>query len=269
MGGRHEEGHDELNRTLTLIGHAQAMKGPGSAMTAGRARLVLGVAPGADAEALSSAFRAAVKGAHPDHGGDAEHLRDVVEAHRVLKALAAARFNLPPARRSTADRRPPPPRLLRLEISVLEALFGGERRLEADPGRLIDVRLPAGLRSGEALRLKHAGPGGGALLLRIVIAAEEALSVRGHDLWLTASAGADQLDEGARLEIDTPRGRRAIQTPAGADAGAALRLRGEGLPARGPHPVGDLIVRLVREEAVADEPAARTLLRRFAARWAA
>jgi curved DNA-binding protein len=50
--------------------------------------------------------------------------------------------------------------------------------------------------------------------------------------------------------------------------GAKVRLKGEGLPARGRHPAGDLILKLKLDPA-GEEPASRQLLRRFSARWAA
>ncbi len=92
--------------------------------------------------------------------------------------------------------------------------------------------------------------------------------MRGHDLVLEVTAVVDQLDEGERLEVETPRGRRALAAPKAIADGGKVRLKGEGLPARGRHPSGDLILKLTLPPP-ADEPASRKLLRRFSARWAA
>jgi curved DNA-binding protein len=53
-----------------------------------------------------------------------------------------------------------------------------------------------------------------------------------------------------------------------AAARGLVRLPGQGLPARGPHPAGDLFLRL---EVLGDgaESAARSQLKRFWAAWAA
>lgn len=253
------------------------MTGHDGGMTAGRARALLGVGAAADADALTRAYRTAVKAAHPDRaGGDVERLREVIEAHRLLRALADARLAFAPARQAPrpasstppAPAEPAPVRTLRLQISVAEALFGGERRVDVGGGRWTDVQLPAGLRAGEGLRLAGADPGGGDVLLLVGLAPDAGLSVRGDDVWLELSLPAWQLCEGARLEIDTPRGRRAFVAPPGVETGAPVRLKGEGLPARGRRAAGDLIVRLNRD-GVADESASRRLLRRFSARWAA
>lgn len=234
-------------------------------MSASKARQLLGLPAGANAPALALAYRNAVKAAHPDRdGGDAERLRQVIDAHRILKSLCDASLMFAPVKRRTAARKT----ALLLRISVCEALFGGERRIELDGGPRVDVQLPAGLRSGDVLRLAGMGAGGLDVMLRIEIDSEQGLSVRGHDLWLDLAIEPRQLRGGERVELTTPRGPRAFLAPHGAERGAVVRLRGEGLPPRDRRPAGDLIVRL-RAADPADESAARGMLRRFSARWAA
>jgi curved DNA-binding protein len=245
------------------------------AMTAEQARTILGVDAGADAGAVGRAYRSAVKQAHPDHGGDAERLGQVLEAHRLLIRLArvrsvfAARRAAAPAASTPA---PPPspapaPQLVRLSIGLEEALFGAVRPVEAAGGRRLQVRLPAGVRAGEQLRLKGAGPGGADVLVRVELKPEPGVSLKGADIWLEVHAPARRLREGQKLEVDTPRGRRAFAAPKVIEAEALVRLKGEGLPARGRHPQGDLILRLTLQPE--PRPGARELLRRFSARWAA
>lgn len=234
-------------------------------MTAGQARKLLGLPPGAGADQVSRAFRAAVKEAHPDRGGDPDRLRRIIEAHRVLKALAEAKLAFAPAPASASET--PRARTMPLRITVAEAMLGGRRRVDLG-GRELDVTLPEGLRAGDAVRLAKAEADGRDVLLRIAIASEGGFSVHGHDVWLEAAVGEDRLGEGARVEVDTPRGRRAVTAPEILVDGAKVRLKGEGLPPRGRHPAGDLILKL-RLEASEEEPASRRLLRRFAARWAA
>jgi curved DNA-binding protein len=239
-------------------------------MTPKRAREVLKAPANADPAVLARAFRAAVKACHPDHqGGDAERLRQVIEAHRLLQQLHEARQEMfPPGAAETARPAPEPQATTEhIDISVAEALFGGERRVRLASGRELAVRLPPGLRSGETLRLAGAA-GRCDVLLKIGVAGEANLSVRGDDLWLKVSAPLKQIDEGARLEVDTPRGRRAVWLSRKAGLKRLLRRPGEGLPARGGHARGDLFLRIEAEAAPA-ESAAKTLLRRFAATWAA
>jgi len=238
-------------------------------MTAAEARRILGLEAGADAGAVGRAYRLAVKDAHPDHGGDAERLGRVLEAHKLLVKLAKVRTVFAAARTTAAPPPPPrpPPRILRLSIDLAEAIFGGQRPVEAAPGRRLQVRLPAGVRSGEQLRLKGAGDDGSDVLVRVDLRLEPGVSLKGQDIWLEVSAPARRLREGQKLEVDTPRGRRAFAAPKTIEEEALVRLKGEGLPARGRHPQGDLILRL--KLAPEPRPGARELLKRFSARWAA
>src|SRR4051812_11791252 len=175
-------------------------------MTPKRAREVLNAPSNADTATLARAFRAAVKDCHPDReGGDAERLRQVIEAHRILQQLQEARRRTaaaepvlrPAPQPASRPEATPQPVLETLDISVTEALFGGERRVQLLSGRALDVRLPAGLRPGETLRLSGAA-GGGDVRLKINVTGLPNLAVRGDDLWLMITAPLKQIDEGAR-----------------------------------------------------------------------
>ena len=234
-------------------------------MTAGQARELLGLATDADAAALGRAYRTAVKAAHPDlGGGDAERLRLVIDAHRLLKSLRETRILFSPAPAVA-----PVKAALSAKITLEEAIKGARRRLTQPGGGSLQVRLPKGLRAGDVLRLKRRD--GGDVLVRIAVLPEPGVTVRGDDLWLEVSAPAGQVKPGARLEVDTPRGRRALVAPDGMADGKPIRLKGQGLPARGRHPAGDLILKLRLEPTAAEvrETVSQTLLRRFSARWAA
>ncbi len=236
-------------------------------MTAGQARELLGLTTDADAAALARAYRTAVKAAHPDlGGGDPERLRLVIDAHRLLKSLRQTRIVFAPAPTSA----PAKAVALSSKITLEEAIKGARRRLTLPGGGSLQVRLPRGLRAGDVLRLRR--PEGDDVLVRITLHPEPGVTVRGDDLWLEVSAPSGQVKPGARLEVDTPRGRRALVAPDGVADGKPIRLKGQGLPARGRHAAGDLILKLrlaPAQAGAASETVSQTLLRRFSARWAA
>lgn len=238
------------------------------AMTAGQARELLGLPLDAGADELARAYRAAVKTAHPDLGGDdPERLRLVIEAHRVLKSLGDARMIFPPVRQPSAREQS-----ITVKITLREAVAGGRRRLKLKGGKTVDVRLPKGLRPGDTLKLSKVSATGADVLVQIAYRSEAGICVHGDDLWLEVRATGGQVQPGARFEVDTPRGRRALIAPDGACEGRPIRLKGQGLPAHGEHSAGDLILKLILDPAVdgpAKEAASKSLLRRFSARWAA
>lgn len=231
---------------------------PPPVLTPSAARALLGVAPGADERELRAAYREAAKHAHPDRpGGDAALFRDVQAAYRLLQDQPPPRqIHFPPACATPAE----PVRQARLEIDVATAVSGGAQELTID-GRRLRLKLPPGLRADDKVRVD------GVTFLVSHKPTREAL-IRGDDLWLTGKVDKRVLTEGGRVEVDTPLGPRLAWISTKAASRGLVRLPGQGLPARGPHPVGDLFLRL---EAVSSgvESAARALLKRFAAAWAA
>jgi curved DNA-binding protein len=221
------------------------------------ARAVLGVGPLASAGDLRRAFREAAKAAHPDRpGGDGERFRKVVDAYHRLRGLPPPRDRIvqPPATR------PPDPDVL--SVTPLVALRGGLVEHLLSDGRRIRVRLPPGLRTGDAVRAGAAG-------LSVVVRGAGDMLVRGDDLWVSVAVSERTLAEGGRIALETPLGRRIVWITRKAGERGLVRLEGQGLPARGRHRQGHLFLRLAPKTGGQVDSAARVLLRRFTAAWAA
>jgi curved DNA-binding protein len=219
------------------------------------ARDLLGVGPRAGAADVRRAFHEAAKNAHPDRpGGDEHRFRQVLAAyHRLQPAARAERIIQPPA--------PAAPEPAILTLVPIVALRGGAVEHTLASGRRIRVKLPPGLREGDVVRA------GGAELTVVLRGAPDML-VRGDDLWISVQAPARALAQGGRVALETPIGRRIVWLTKKAGERGLVRLVGQGLPARGKRPQGHLFLRLTPAGGEAHS-AARTLLRRFAAAWAA
>jgi curved DNA-binding protein len=217
---------------------------------------LLGLTGPVEGEALTAAFRIAIKAARPEAaGGSEERFRKTIAAWRLIQRQSAPLALAAPAT--------PPPAVPVLAISPLDALNGGvaEVRLGA---RTLRVRVPAGLRTGEHLRLKAAGEDGADLYLPVLVRGAEGLSALGDDLYMTCPVSHRLLADGGRLEIGTHAGPRSAWLVAGHQP-LRLRLKGLGLPARGSRPQGHLFVTL---EPTEDTPsAAEDLLIRFTRVW--
>ncbi len=218
-------------------------------MDSRRARAVLGVRGQPDEATLRAAFRKAVKASHPDRpGGDAAKLREVVEAYGLLKAAPVSQPPVPP---------PPAPVIADgIEISPALAASGGRAFTRLGDGRRLALDLPAGLRPGDQVRA-------GETLLTVSVKAAAGLTLRGDDLWLSAELPHSA---GGRLPLATPAGPREIWVGRRDIARGLVRLTGQGLPARGPHAAGDLIITLKAPPAPV-ESGARSRLRAFQAAW--
>jgi len=223
-------------------------------MSLTEARALLGVAATATAAEIRKAYLDAAKTVHPDAGGAAEQFLRVMSAYRRLE-LAAPANDVPPGAR------PLRPEAGTLAISPVMAWSGGTIDHRGRDGKVVRVKLPVGLRHGDQVRA-------GDQMLSVVILAEDGMQVRGNDLWMTVVTPPRLLVEGGRIPVVTPIGRRILWVTKKAGARRLLRAPGLGLPARGSHVQGDLFVRLAPKAGPLDS-AARVLLRRFSAAWAA
>lgn len=227
------------------------------ALSLSAARALLGVGPDADERELRKAYREAAKRAHPDRPtGDAALFRDVLAAYRLLQETPVPATNFPPAVTSAA---PIADRVI-LEIDLVTAVGGGSEELAID-GRRLRLKLPAGLREGDKVRVEG-------VTFEVRHRSQDGAVVRGDDLWLTGKVDPRVLSEGGRVEVETPLGPRLAWISTKAAARGLARLPGQGLPARAAHKAGDLFLRLEAAEAGGESPA-RSLLKRFAAAWAA
>jgi curved DNA-binding protein len=222
-------------------------------MTLSEARALLGVRPQASPTDLRRAFRDAAKAAHPDRaGGSSDRFRRVMAAYRQLEE-ASAEVIAPRVSVSAAEHG-------KLVISPLQAWNGGAVEHRMADGRTLRIRLPVGLRNGDLVRAEGEA-------LEVVIEAREGMTVRGDDLWLTVSVPPRVLEEGGRVAVVTPIGRRILWVSKKAGERRLVRAPGLGLPASGRRPQGSLFVRLAPKTGPLDS-AARLLLRRFSAVWA-
>jgi len=130
-----------------------------------------------------------------------------------------------------------------LELTVEEAFRGGHRSvtLEGPDGRrTFDVRIPAGVTSGQRIRL--AGQGGrgsegapnGDLYFVVRIAPHPRYRVEGRDLYVDLPLAPWEAALGTSVAVETPGGETKVKVPAGTSSGKRLRLRHRGIP----HPRG-------------------------------
>lgn len=220
-------------------------------ITVEAARRLLNVKPDADADALRAARNRAVMRAHPDHGGTEDALRDVLEAHKILEAMLGV---------DAANDEPAAPRGPRLEITPSIAMAGGRTVTRLADGRKVALNLPAGLRNGD--RVSASGE-----LLTVSVKGRPEVFVSGDDLCMTIKASPDLLRDGGRLKIRTPTGSCLVWIPKQTGSNRIVRVLGRGLPARGRHPQGALILKLVPDQPAKDTPA-KAKRKRFGLAWA-
>lgn len=145
----------------------------------------------------------------------------------------------------------------RLALFLEEAFNGCEKQVSFtvhepdDQGRLIPrqktlkVKIPAGMREGQHIRLKGQGAPGvgggesGDLFIEVELAPHPHFSIEGRDVLVTVPISPWEAALGATVTVPTVSGKVNVKVPKGATSGRKLRLKGKGFP--GKHP-GDQIV---------------------------
>lgn len=154
----------------------------------------------------------------------------------------------------------------KLAIPLEIAYSGGVQRIGID-GRTLEVKVPAGIRPGQAIRLSGQGQqqGGGRradLLLEIDYRPHPDFEVDGRNILYTLSLAPWEAALGTTVSVPTLGGQVELKIPADSDAGKKLRLRGRGLP--GKPAAGDQIVEIEIRAPKAESEAQRDLYRRMA-----
>jgi len=100
--------------------------------------------------------------------------------------------------------------------------------------REVDVRIPAGVRSGQKVRVAGEGGGGsrhrGDLYLAVTVAPHRDFERKGDDITLTLPITAPEAALGTALEVPTLRGKVSMKVPPATSSGRIFRLPGYGMP---------------------------------------
>jgi DnaJ-class molecular chaperone len=119
-----------------------------------------------------------------------------------------------------------------LAVDLPTAVQGGTHTISVG-GRQVDVKLPAGVRDGQQLRLSglgQPGPGGaGNLYVKIRLVDHPCYRRHGDDLHLDVPITVLEAVAGGKVDIPTPKGQVTITVPPGSQSGRKLRLKGLGV----------------------------------------
>ncbi|MFZ0196337.1 MAG: J domain-containing protein [Pseudolabrys sp.] len=145
-----------------------------------------------------------------------------------------------------------------LTITLADAAKGTKTRVHLPTGKDVEVKIPAGIASGQQIRLKGQGwPSAtgraGDALITINVAPHPLFKPDGADLRLELPISLYEAVLGGKVRVPTLDGAVELAIPAGTNSGRTFRLKGKGLKAKSG--AGDLLatVRVVLPERVDDE----------------
>ncbi|XP_022961829.1 chaperone protein dnaJ 1, mitochondrial isoform X1 [Cucurbita moschata] len=103
----------------------------------------------------------------------------------------------------------------------------------------VTVTIPAGVDSGDTIRVPEAGSSGGResqsgnLIIKLKVAEDRVFKRDGVDIYVDSNVSFTQAILGGKVEVPTLSGKIEINIPKGVQPGQLLILRGKGLPKHG------------------------------------
>jgi len=133
-------------------------------------------------------------------------------------------------------RRGPPPKganvSYRLKVSFEDAATRANQRITLSDGKTIDLKLPAGVESGQQMRLGgkgEAGPGGsGDAIVTIEIGTHAFYERDGDNIRLDLPVSLAEAVYGAKVKVPTVDGAVMLTVAPGSSSGRTLRLKDRG-----------------------------------------
>ncbi len=131
----------------------------------------------------------------------------------------------------------------RITVPFLVAVNGGKHHISIN-GESFDIKIPAGIKNGETLRVrgkgKKAGGQSGDLLIKVEVADSPEYERKGNDLYKTFDVPLKTALFGGKVQVQTPEKEVSLKVPKNTKNGQKFRLKGKGVPDRKTALRGDL-----------------------------
>ena len=131
----------------------------------------------------------------------------------------------------------------KITIPFMTSILGGKHTINVE-GDSFDIKIPAGIKSGETLRVRGKGKSHqgqrGDLLIKIEVAPSSEYERKGSDLYKTIDVPLKEALFGGKIKVQTPEKEVTLKVPQNTKNGQKFRLKGKGIPDRKTALRGDL-----------------------------
>jgi len=132
---------------------------------------------------------------------------------------------------------------IRITVPFMVSIIGGKHNVSAN-GQNFDIKIPAGIKSGETMRVRGKGKQYqgqvGDLLIQVEIASSDAYQRKGDDLYKSFDVSLKEALFGGKIAIETPEKEVSLKVPVNNKNGQKFRLKGKGVTDRKTALRGDL-----------------------------
>lgn len=158
-----------------------------------------------------------------------------------------------------------------IQVSLEEAFHGAVKEIQlagiGEVPQTLRVKIPAGVKSGQKIRLSGKGQPGlaqgkrGDLYITLQVDKHRIFDVMGNDIYITLPVTPWEVALGSTVAVPTLGGNVDLKIPAGSQGGQTLRLKQRGLPGTTP---GDqyVILKIITPKPTTDS--ARALYQKMA-----
>ncbi|AKF25194.1 cobalamin ABC transporter permease [Sulfurovum lithotrophicum] len=153
----------------------------------------------------------------------------------------------------------------RITVPFMTAIQGGKYKINVE-GESFDIKIPAGIKSGETLRVRGKGKSyqgqRGDLLIKVEVAESTEYERKGSDLYKTFDVPLKEALFGGKVQVQTPEKEVSLKVPKNTRNGQKFRLKGKGVPDRKTAMRGDLylIANVVLPDVDSLDPEVRKIL---------
>jgi len=124
----------------------------------------------------------------------------------------------------------------RITIPFITSVLGGKHQITTGEGESFDIKIPAGIKSGETLRVRGKGRSyqgqRGDLLIRVEVAPSTEYERKGNDLYKQIDIPLKLALFGGKISVHTPHKEVTLKVPKNTKNGQKFRLKGKGFPDR-------------------------------------
>ena len=131
----------------------------------------------------------------------------------------------------------------RIVVPFMVAINGGKHNVSTN-GQNFDIKIPAGIKSGETMRVRGKGKQyqgqSGDLLIKVEVSASNEYERKGDDLYKTFDVPLKEALFGGKVQVETPEKEVSMKVPKNTKNGQKFRLKGKGVADRKTAMRGDL-----------------------------
>jgi len=131
----------------------------------------------------------------------------------------------------------------RITVPFMISVNGGKHNVSAN-GQSFDIKIPAGIKSGETMRVRGKGKQyqgqAGDLLIQVEVASSDEYERKGDNLYKTFDVPLKEALFGGKIAIETPEKEVSLKVPKNTKNGQKFRLKGKGVADRKTALRGDL-----------------------------